>query len=1142
MGAVSGRAWAQDKGDTTASAEKNKIAHLNFTPAALSDTQASSLNRVITVNLQEVPLEKALQVIARKGQVNLFYSSEMLSGESVTVRLRAGTVGEALATALEGTDHQLFKSSDGRRLVIGKRWSLGGSDQSDVQTGVITGTVVDSSSREGLPGVNVLIEDTQEGAATDVQGRYTITGVEAGTHTLVASYIGYSDQVVEGVDVSAGDTTTVNFVMQRETAGLEEVVVVGYGTQQAENVTGSVGQISSTTIEEQPVADLSDALQGAAANLTIQKPSGAPGAGYNINIRGVSTMNNNDPLVVVDGIPGGDLSTLNPNNIEDISVLKDAGSAAIYGSRAANGVVLVTTKSGEKGSDPTVTFSSQTGMNVPNIRYDQVSGYRNAILRNQALVNSGGSPIYTPEEIRTFKEEGDVEPFMNTIFQNALQQEYNLALSGGSEHTSFRASGRLFQQESNFVGDYGVERYNFRINVNTDYQRFTVDSRLSFQRNNQTSHAASTPFLIADARRTPPYYNYALKDDSTGKYLLNDILTEFNPLGELQKGGSNESTNDTFTGVLKVGYDVSESLQARASLSTVINSDESIFRRKEVPYYSSPTASSPSNISGTERNTNNDNYNSLLFNPQFVLDYTDAFGGKHNVSGLIGVSNESFTSESNGIHLLYTDPDLGVPVSETEFSESSYISLETKTQTSLYSLFGRGKYSYDDKYFAEFNFRYDGSSKFAEGDRWGFFPSVSLAWNLSDESFMEGYSENVGDLKLRASYGTLGNQSVSNFQYQTSYFSFQNAYSFNNQAVSGAGFEFGNEALQWEESTTINFGVDATFFEQRLQASIDVYQKNTTDILLTPTVPGTYGGGVTDYNAGAMRNRGWEASLNYNTMNEGLNHSVELNLSDSWNEVTDFLGREQITESGQMRRIIREGLAFNSYYGYKVDGFFQNQQEVEEGPTPIGVQVQPGDVRYKDKDGDGDIDDDDRYVLGNGFPRLTFGLRYGLDWRNSTWGNFSLSTFIQGVGKRTMILRGETVEPFHANYSYVMYEHQTDYWTPTNPDARWPRLAAPGSASNSNNYQRPSDLYAFDASYVSLKNVRIGYTLPESLSLGAERINVYVNAQNVYTLSHMDFLNPESTEFNNDMATGGSNSGRSYPDLTYYGFGVRLTL
>lgn len=1077
----------------------------------------------VSLNYQQVSIEKLLDYLEQNKPIQFSYNKELLADNPKTsVNLRNVTLDKALDEILKNTAIEYYAFSGGYIVLRENK------QKAILET--VEGTVTDASTGETLPGVNILVKGTTRGTSTNRDGHYELTANSL-QDTLIFSFIGFQSQ-----QVPISGRTQINVQLQPQAITGEELVVVGYGTQRAEDITGSIGQVTSSSFEGRPVTDVTEALQGAAANLTIQQPSGAPGAGMNINIRGISTMNNNDPLVVIDGVVGGSLNDVNPNNIESISVLKDAGSAAIYGSRAANGVILVTTKSGERNMDPTVTFNSQVGVNTPNILYEPVKGYENAILKNQALVNSGNSPIFTPEEIRTLKEEGDIEWFMDSIFEPAVQQDYNLSVAGGNDNTTYRVSTRYFDQANNFVGDYGLRRYNFRMNLNTEYGGFDVESKLSFQRSNIRNHAASTGFLIADAKRTPPYYNYQMQADN-GRYLLNDVLTEFNPLGELQEGGLNESTNDVITGILQVGYEIFDGLEARGNFSTVINSNESLLKRKQVRYYSSPTAENPANISGTDRNTNNDNYRSITINPRFVLDYTNTFGEKHSVSGLVGVSNESFTGRSNGIHLIYTDPDLNIPITETEIQNSSYTTLQTKTENSLYSAFGRAKYSFDQKYFFEFNFRYDGSSKFGEGHRWGFFPSASVAWNISDETFMQGYSENVGNLKLRASYGTLGNQSVSNYQYQTSYFTFSNAYAFNNSAVSGTGFEFANENLQWEETSTLNLGVDASFFSERLDLALDAYEKVTSDILLEPTVPGTYGGAVPDYNAGKMRNRGWEVSLRYNTSGEVLNHTIGFNVADSWNKVLDFVGQEQINSSDQMQRIIREGVAFNSYYGYKVDGFFQNMQEVQEGPTPIGVSVQPGDVRYKDKDGDGDIDDDDRYVLGNAFPRFTFGLQYGLSWRN-----FDLNMQIQGVGERTMFLRGENVEPFHANYAYTMYTHQTDYWTPTNPDARWPRLSAPGSASNSNNYQMSSDLYAFDASYIRLKNVKIGYTLPEQYSLGAKNIYLYLNAKNVYTLSKMDFFNPESTEFSNDMTAGGANSGRSYPDIRYFGFGIQLSI
>ena len=999
----------------------------------------------------------------------------------------------------------------------------------------VSGTVTDSQTGETMPGVNVIVLGSEEvtgsivGTQTNIDGEYSVNVPES-LNTLRFSYIGY-----QTTDVEIDGRTEIDVSLESRAIMGDELVVVGYGVQRAEDVTGSVGRIRSQSIENQPVSDLTEALQGMAGNLTIQRNSGAPGAGVSINVRGISTMNNNNPLVVIDGVVGGSLSDIAPQDIQDISVLKDAGSAAIYGSRAASGVILVTTRGGQRDTEPRVTFSNRTGINVPDIRFEPVAGYQNAILRNQMLVNSGNTPVFTPEQIRTLRDEGDIEWYMNTILQEAVQQDYNLAIAGGSDNTTYRVSARFIDHENNLVGDYGMKRYNFRVNLNTEYSGFDVQTRLSLQRSNIKNHTGHPEFLIADAKRTPPYYYNSMKAEN-GRYLVNDIMTQFNPLGTLEEGGSNESTNDVITGGLQIAYNFTESLRARGNFAAVVNSNEALTQVKTVLHYSSPNAESHASSYGNDRNTNTHNYSAIRITPSFLLDYVQSFGDVHNISGLLGVSSESFRGQSSGLHLLYTDPDLNIPVSETEIQNSSYTSLQTRNEERLHSVFGRMNYSYDQRYLFELNFRYDGSSKFAPGNRWGFFPSISFAWNLSDEDFMQSYYNNVGDLKLRASYGSLGNQSIPNYQYQTSYFTYSNAYAFNNNTVGGTGFEFANEDLRWETTTTLNAGLDASFFDNRLRLNLDAYEQTTRDILVTPIIPGTYGGSVPDYNAGEMRNRGWEASINFNAGTTDFYHNIQISLSDTWNEVTKLIGGEQIGGAGEMQMIIREGVPFNSYYGYETDGFFQNLDEIDDGPLPIGTTVQPGDVRYVDQNGDGIIDENDRVVLGNAFPRYTFGLEYTLNWKN-----FDLGVLFQGVGRRTMFLRGENVEPFHANYSYTMYKHQTDFWTPTNPDARWPRLAAPGSASNSNNFQLSTDLYAFDASYIRLKNLKLGYRLPTGYRLGLNDVYLYMNARNLFTLSGMDFLNPEATEFNNNMSNAGGNSGRQYPDMKYYGFGIDIT-
>lgn len=1002
----------------------------------------------------------------------------------------------------------------------------------------VTGVVLDHQTQEPIPGVNLMIEGTTIGTITDMNGRFTIL-CRSENDVLKVSFMGY---LTEQVPVSGKTELKISLI--EDIQHLSDVVVVGYGTRNKTNLIGAVDQVSSTMIENRPVANAVQALQGASANLVIQQRSMNPNDNtMNINIRGVSTMNNNDPLVVIDGMitEMSSLTSINPTDIESVSVLKDAGSAAIYGSRSSNGVILVTTKKGTKNNKPVVRFNTSTGIQAPEVLYTPVKGYQNAILKNQALINGGASPLYSPAQIADLYNHADGQWFLDGILQDALQQNYNLSLSGGNQTSTYMVSGGYYDQESNFVGNFGMKRYNFRTNMVNEYGRLKVSALMSYNRTMQHAPNAGSSTLIVDGGRIPNYYYYKMKADN-GKYLINDVLSEFNPLGILEKGGFQDHDNDNLMGSLNIDFELAKGLVAKGNVGLDLNANHRYIRGIQVPFYSSATADAPSSYANVRRNTEDYNEKKYILNTQFLLDYHRMISGNHNVSGLVGVSNESYTRQANEIKKNFTDSDLGLPESGTEISPDSYNTPKQTQERSIYSVFGRAGYNYKDKYYGEFSFRYDGSSKFDRDYRWGFFPSVTGGWRLTEEAFFEGYKSRVGDLKLRGSYGILGNQSVNDYAYLSTYNVYTNVYGFNNQAVSGTGFDLGNKELQWEESANFNIGVDASFMDSKLQISLDYFNKKTTNILLVPTVPSVFGGAVAFENAGTMRNQGWEATVTYRAQTGSVKHLASLNVADSRNKVIDFGGNEQISSSDQMLKIIREDVALGSYFGYVTDGFFQNYEEIENSALPIGATVQPGDVRYKDLDKNGVIDENDRQVLGNAFPRYTFGINY-----NVSWKGFDLSAFVQGVGKRDMFLRGELVEPFHSNYSYVMYTHQLDYWSPTNTDAKWPRLSSPGSASNANNYQKASDIYMFDAAYLRLKNLQLGYTIPKAIveRYGIQKFRVSVNAQNLFTLAKVSFIDPESTEFGNNMGgTGGNgaNSGRNYPTLKYYGVSLDIEL
>lgn len=1010
----------------------------------------------------------------------------------------------------------------------------GGYNYVDAQTQTtqVSGVITSLSDNLSLPGVSVVdTSDPRNAVNADFDGRYSIK-VKNGSTTLRFTMIGYKP-----VEMKVNNRTVINVAMDLDVSALDEVVVVGYGTQKRRKVVSAIDQVGNDAFEGRPNVNATLALQGKAPSLTIQQTNSEPGAGISLNIRGVSTLGSNSPLIVIDGIVGGDINALNPADIESVSVLKDAGSAAIYGSRSSNGVVLITTKKGSKGKPMSIQYSSLTGFNTPKFFTKPVHGYENAMLRNEAAYNSGeNTGVFTAQQIADLKAKGDTKWFAEEIVKPALQLNQNLSISGGNENSTYLVSLGYLDQGSSFVGPTkGMERYNFRINLTNEYGKFKLTSSLAYSKQIINDHSSNTSTLMVDAFRVPLYYEQKDKD---GNYLTNDVLQQFNSLGILEQGGFRKYDNDDLFGSLNAELKLTNAFKVKGVFGGRIWNGSMFSRVKKVQF-------SPQGVYGADRDTRDETTKSLDLNMQFMLEYNKGFGN-HNVGALAGVSHENHSERRIGIYKKFTDEDLGTPTSETIIGQDSYNSNGSDPNrnpasptNSLNSLFGRATYDYNDKYFAEFSFRYDGSSKFRDEVRWGFFPSATVGYALTKESFMEGYSNNVGNIKFRSSYGILGNQNVNNYQYQTTYFSMPNTYGFDNKAVSGTGFNFANANIQWERAATFNAGIDADFFKGALSFSFDYFDKVTSDILVPPQVPGVYGTTLPDFNSAKVQNKGWEVSATYRHKGKAVNQSLTLNIGDSKNKVLDYNnGQERLTGVEELQVILREGLPFNSYVGLKRDGYFQNVEEIKGAAVPSGITVQPGDNRYVDANKDGKIDDKDKFIFGNPFPRYTFGVTYNVDYKN-----FDLSIFVQGVGKRTMMIRGELVEPFHYNYGMTMYTHQLDYWSPQNPDARYPRLANNGTQSNNNNFRNGSDMYLYDGAYARLKNVQLGYSLPNEAAekFGMSRFRVYVSGQNLLTLSKVKFVDPELSEFNNSLFTTGANSGRAFPTQVYYGMGIDIS-
>jgi TonB-linked SusC/RagA family outer membrane protein len=1001
----------------------------------------------------------------------------------------------------------------------------------------VTGKVIDTTGL-GLPGVTVKEKNTNNVVITDKNGNYNIS-VTSNKAVLVFSFIGYSTQ-----EVPVPDNGPVNINLKEYNANLNEVVVVGYGTQTKISLTGAVNQVNAKDIGDKPVLNVLQALQGESPNLIVQQTSLDPGSGVNLNIRGVGTTGDNTPLVVIDGIVGGNINTLNPNDVASVSILKDAGAAAIYGSRAANGVILVTTKSGKINEKPSVTLNSSYGIQHPDVLLHKVDAWQNAYYKNESLVNSGLPPAYTPEQIQQLQQQGNGTWDVQHVLKDAPLISENVAVSGGGATNSYFISGGYQNQGSNIVGngglgaDYGYQKYNVRMNQTSIIGKFKVNLILSYDKNRNKTNTMGDNNLFADADRVP--YNYSWQD-ANGNYLTNPVSSQFNVLGAVKEGGYNQTDNDEFFGTLKGELNISNSFKLSAIVGGTVTDNSTFGRTIQVNDV-------PTGVSGNNTPVYDYSLKQLFINSQVFGEYTKQIKD-HKFHILLGVSNESFNSSDFQLQELYTDQQLGTPTTGTVLdAANSHNSNNGTTETSLDSFFGRVNYSYKDRYFLEGDFREDGSSKFASGHRWGFFPSIAGSWIASDEPFLQRIKSVVNTLKFRASYGVLGNQNVNRpdnenvYQYQTTYFPYQNAYSFNNTIVGGAGYALGNPDLTWERAATLNIGMDAAFFNNKLNVSLDYFNKTTSDILAQRTdVPALFGAGFPSYNISKVQNRGWEATISYTLRTNAVTQNFSFNIANSSNKLLAFSygNNQQIVNLGEYSLLRQVGDPVTQYYGYKVAGIFQTQAEVNNSAKPAGLTLAPGDLKYVDQNKDGIIDQKDMVPLGNPFPQFTFGFTYRIAVKG-----FDLSLFIQGVGKRTELIRGEDVEPFHYNYGNTLFENQTDFWTPSNPGAKYPRLAAIGSDSNTNNWRDGSDIYSLNAAYARLKNVNIGYTFPADLTkkAGISALRISLIGQNLYTLTKLKFIDPETSTFDNSTGLqASSNSGRSYPLPIFYGLGLDVT-
>ena len=989
----------------------------------------------------------------------------------------------------------------------------------------ITGMVTDANG-DPIIGASVQAGGTAL-AVTGADGRFSVS-VAPGTE-LQISYVGFATKAV----MVRNGVSNYDVTLSDDSRALNEVVVVGYGTQKKANLSGSVAQLDGKTLGNRPIANVSSGLQGLLPGVTVTGASGAPGLdGGLILVRGVGTLNSASPYILIDGVEAGTLNSLDPQDIASISVLKDASSAAIYGSKASNGVILVTTKRGQNGA-PKVNYSGFFGIQNATALMERMNSADAAYYYNKALERSGKAPRFTEEAIQKFRDGSDPYNYPNTdwyklAFKTAWQNRHNVNVTGGNEFVKYLASAGYLKQSS-ILPNAGREQFNARANLDMVLsKRITAHLNLAYIQNNYRDASSayaggSSDQIIRQLNIIAPWIPYKKEDGSYG------TVSDGNPMAWLESGMTVNRNNRNFTGMIGIDYQVFKDLKLTLQGAYVDASQRYSYFQKFIQYNANK-ATDPSKLEIGHYDWHRTTFDAFLNYDKSVA--------KHNFKAMLGWHTERYKYlpdwmyRKNFPNNNLTDMNAGDASTQ---KNSGYT-----RELTMVSYFGRLNYDYAGRYLFEANFRSDASSRFAKEHRWGFFPSFSAAWRISEEPFMERSKSWLDDLKLRASWGQLGNQdALSGKQDGTSdYYPWMNTYKLDGSYPFGGqlmqGYYQGDyhlSTISWERSTTWGVGIDFTLFGG-LTGSIDYYNRKTTDIIMDVSAPAEFALGKYKDNIGALRNEGVEVSLAYaKQLNKDWAINAGVNFAYNKNKILNLGEGTEYIEKGNRRTAL--GQQYNSYYMYKATGKFFNSQEEADAFTakygnPFGRKFMAGDIIYEDTNGDGKLDSNDRvYTKHTDIPAITYNINLG-----ATWKGFDLSMTWQGVGSVSHIFNREVLGEFSGDASHpsTMWK---DSWTESNHNAKMPRVFETGN-SPSDMTRAMSTFWLWNTAYLRLKTLQLGYSLPENVlkAIGVERVRVYYAGENLLTFHSLPFnIDPEIT----------SERGSSYPLLRSHAIGINIT-
>lgn len=997
----------------------------------------------------------------------------------------------------------------------------------------ISGNVTDSAD-ELLPGVNIIEKGTNNGVSSDFDGKYQIS-VKSDA-VLVFSFLGFQNQ-----EIPVGNLTELNVVMVDDLQNLDEVVLIGYGSQLKEDISGSVSTVEVSAMENIPQMGIDQLLQGRASGVYVTPNSGQPGSSVSVRIRGVNSISgSSEPLYIIDGVPiSGDsrdqaselspLAAINPNDIATIDILKDASATAIYGSRGSNGVVIITTKKGKTGKG-VFKFDSWGGMQVPTNKIEVMK------LPDYARLQNAIGDIYNLNEIPEYRDPdilGKGTDWQAEIFSPAAISSSQISFAGGNENTDFFISLGYDDQDGTVIGS-GFDRTSVRVNVNSQLKSWVkVGISITASRTNEqlTLNGRSDGIVGLSLLNNPAIAVYNPDGSFAGPSEDDDFKSE-NPIAKaLSLEHDNQRNN--ILGNIYADFKLGSHFNYRTELggSFVYNNN-----RQFTPTYSYGDIEIGTNTL-TERRDDNDYW--IWKN---LVTYQNSFNDKNNLTVLLGQEMQ----ESSWGGIVSSDGDFvsnDVPILGTGNAVDS--NTQYKGSSSLLSFFSRAIYSYDARFNVTASIRADGSSKFSEGNKWGYFPSISASWRLSNEQFMTNVN-GIKDLKIFGGYGEVGNQNIPNYAYGSRLSTVTTGL--------GTGFllaNYANPNLTWESSTQINLGLDFSLFNSRLFTTVEVYKKVSEDFLYQLAVTDFITGGSSVgavqapwVNLGEMVNSGVDVTLSYKTLgNSKLTWNSTLTLSHYKNEVTELLGdlkingNMNINYDGEQNITITEvGQPLGLFYGLEVEGMFRTTEDFKDAPIQYGRPFEDalfgttwlGDIKYKDQNNDGVIDDNDRTVIGSPHPDFTFG------WQNTfLYKNWDLSVFLQGsYGNEVFNGIGRLLTAANRTYTNQL-PSVLDYWSVSNPDAGSPRLAR-----NDTRNTDISDRYIEDGSYARIQNVILGYTIPIANS-GLDRFKVYGGVQNLYTFTKYTGYDPEIGSYQQNTLLMGIDAGR-YPMPRTFTLGINV--